>query len=74
MSKAKILVLVEGAKTDVKLMKMLFDLYHISDNHEIVSYNTNIYTLYKEMFDGKDPSTFDLLGLLKSKESDIEKI
>ncbi len=72
-NKTKILVLVEGAKTDVKLMQKLFDIYHLSDNHEIVSYNTNIYTLYKEMFDGKDPSSFDLLQVLKEREIDEEK-
>lgn len=72
-NKTKVLVLVEGAKTDVKLMERLFDAYQISDSHEIVSYNTNIYTLYKEMFENKDPSTIDLLQLLKEKELDLEK-
>lgn len=72
-NKVKTLVLVEGAKTDVNLMKKLFDIYHISDNHEIISYNTNIYTLYKEMFENKDPSTIDLLQLLKEKEFDTDK-
>ncbi|MBP1592441.1 MAG: hypothetical protein ILP22_10405 [Oscillospiraceae bacterium] len=41
----KILMLVEDAKTDVRLMKHLLSIYGISSNHEIVSYNTNIYTL-----------------------------
>lgn len=44
--KSKILVLVEGAKTDVKLMQKLFEVYGISERYEILSYNTNIYTLY----------------------------
>ena len=44
---AKILMLVEGAKTDVRLMRHLIELYGIAENHVIVSYNTNIYTLYK---------------------------
>lgn len=70
---AKILILVEGAKTDVKLMKHLLDIYGISKNHEVVSYNTNIYTLYKEMFAGNDPSSIDLLQLLKSKENNVQK-
>ena len=48
--KSKILVLVEGAKTDVKLMQKLFEVYGISERYEILSYNTNIYTLYREMF------------------------
>ena len=70
---AKILILVEGAKTDVKLMKHLLDIYGISRNHEVVSYNTNIYTLYKEMFADNDPRSIDLLQLLKSKENNVQK-
>lgn len=46
--KAKILMLFEGAKTDVKLMTHLLEVYGIDNNHTIVSYNTNIYTLYNE--------------------------
>ena len=38
--KSKILVLVEGAKTDVKLMQKLFEVYGISERYEILSYNT----------------------------------
>ena len=49
-AKSKILVIVEGQKTDYKLMEHLLDVYGISASHEIVSYNTNIYTLYNEMF------------------------
>lgn len=69
----KILMLVEGAKTDVKLMKHLLDMYGISETHEIVSYNTNIYTLYKEMFVDNEPESIDLLQLLKSRETDESK-
>lgn len=69
----KILILVEGAKTDVKLMKHLLDVYGISEHHQIVSYNTNIYTLYKEMFADNDPDSMDLLQVLKSREHDMEK-
>ena len=48
--KAKILMLVEGVKTDVKLMTHLLEVFGIDNNNTIVSYNTNIYTLYNEMF------------------------
>lgn len=48
--KGKILVLVEGQRTDYKLMEHLLNIYGISEKHEIVSYNANIYTLYNEMF------------------------
>ena len=35
--KSKILVLVEGKKTDYQLMKRLLQIYGIGDSHEIVS-------------------------------------
>ena len=72
-NKPKILILVEGAKTDIKLMKHLLDIYSISQNHTIVSYNTNIYPLYNQMFSESDPRSIDLLQLLKSNEKDITK-
>ncbi|MDR0424596.1 MAG: hypothetical protein LBH39_03950 [Clostridiales Family XIII bacterium] len=71
--KRKILVLVEGAKTDAALMGRLLSTYQIDAKYEIVSYRTNIYTLYQEMFEENDPSDMDLLGLLKSRESDPAK-
>ncbi len=71
--KSKILVLVEGEKTDYKLMAHLFRLYGISDSHEIVSYNTNIYTLYNEMFRDGDPASVDILQNLKEHERNPEK-
>lgn len=78
MSKAarkKILVLVEGEKTDVALMERLFSLYWIDAKYEIVSYCTNIYQLYREMFqDGEDGfEELDLLQVLKSREKDSRK-
>lgn len=71
--KSKILVLVEGEKTDVKLMRHLLNVYGIDNNHEIVSYNTNIYTLYNEMFSDNDPESFDILQILRTHENNIEK-
>lgn len=71
--KRKILVLVEGAKTDVAVMQRLLCLYQIDVKYEIVSYCTNIYTLYQEMFEYNDPADIDLLQLLKSREPDSEK-
>lgn len=71
--KIKILVLVEGEKTDYRLMNRLLQIYDISDSHEIVSYNTNIYTLYNEMFRDGDPASIDILQNLKEHERDPEK-
>ena len=66
------MVLVEGAKTDVALMKNIFCLYDIDVKYEIVSYCTNIYTLYREMF-RYGIEEFDILQVLKSREKDIAK-
>lgn len=71
--KSKILVLVEGEKTDYKLMNHLLQMYGISESHEIVSYNTNIYTLYNQMFRDGDPESVDILQILKEHESDETK-
>lgn len=49
-------------------------IYGISNNHELVSYNTNIYELYREMFREGDPDSIDLLQLLKEREvNEIKK-
>lgn len=71
--KRKILVLVEGAKTDAALMKRLLTVYRMDIRYKIVSYCTNIYTLYREMFADGDPAEIDLLQLLKSREPDPVK-
>lgn len=73
MNKAKILFLVEGAKTDVRLMQKLLYVYGFDQKYEIVSYNTNIYTLYNEMFRDNDPADLDLLQVLKEHEKDPRK-
>lgn len=70
---AKILVLVEGEKTDVKIMNHLLSVYGIRDHHQIVSYNTNIYVLYKKLFAEEDPESLDLLQVLKENEKDESK-
>ena len=72
-SKRKILVLVEGARTDARLMERLLTIYNFDIKYEIISYGTNIYTLYGEMFNENDPSKVDLLQLLKEREPDPNK-
>ncbi len=73
MNKPKILFLVEGAKTDVRLMQKLLSVYGFDQKYEIISYNTNIYTLYNEMFRDNDPADLDLLQVLKEHEKDPRK-
>jgi|GEM_PF-5118072 len=71
--KAKILILVEGQKTDLRLMQFLLDMYGISERHEIVSYNTNLYVLYNALFESGDSEALDLLQVLKERENDPER-
>lgn len=74
MGKSKILVIVEGAKTDFNLMTRLLSVYGISETHQIVSYNTNIYTLYNQSPDSYDEyDNIDLLQILKEREKDEAK-
>jgi len=70
MDRAKILILVEGARIDARLMKHLFCVYGIDAKYEIVSYNTNIYVLYNEMFYAGKPGDMDTLQVLKAHEQD----
>jgi hypothetical protein len=48
-------------------------MYGINNKHEVVSYNTNIYVLYQDMFADGDPSSIDILQLLKERERDPAK-
>ncbi|MDR1954227.1 MAG: hypothetical protein LBQ21_07155 [Clostridiales Family XIII bacterium] len=66
--KRKILMLVEGAKTDFRLMKHLLHVYGIDGRHQIVSYDTNIYALYDTMFRNANPADMDILQHLKEHE------
>ena len=68
--KAKILVLVEGSRTDMRLMNHIFETYEIDAKYEIVSYNTNIYVLYNEMFYEGKPGDMDILQMLRACEQD----
>lgn len=70
---AKILIIVEGSGKDLGLMTKLLTIYGISNNHQIVSYNTNIYDLYQRMFFEDDPDSLDLLQVLKEHEKDETK-
>ena len=74
MSKRKILVIVEGEKTDFNLMQRILKLYGISEEHNIISYNTNIYALYNQLPENyEEYDDFDLLQLLKETETNEEK-
>lgn len=73
MANQKILILVEGEKADVSLMQHLLDVYQLALDYEIVSYCTNIYQLYHDLFELDAPDDIDLLQLLKSREKNPAK-
>ena len=69
-TRTKILVVVEGERLDVGLMEKLFRIYSIDVDYEIVSYCTDLYTLYGAMFADNEPDAYSLLQVLKEKEPD----
>jgi len=74
MSKREILVLVEGQVTDVKLMERLLTAYGIYEEHQIVYYGTDVYSLYDALFRNKEGlAVLDLPLHLRSRESDPDK-
>ncbi len=60
-----ILLLVEGEKTDTKLMNKLIKAYNLDGEFQIIPYKTNIYTLYKKIFGNDDEEYVDLIQVLK---------
>ncbi len=69
----KILVVVEGERYDVALVKKLLRIYSLDADYEIVSYCTDIYTLYGAMFADNEPGAFSLVQVLKEKEPDAAR-
>lgn len=77
MAEKNVLVIVEGAKTEPKLLKQLVQVF--GNGFRVYSYGANIYDLYDflqknygEDFNNDIPD-LDLLFLLKSNEKDVEK-
>ena len=73
MAERKMLVVVEGIKKDVQLMKRLFALYLSDEYREIISYGTNLYELYGQMEkEADDWESLDFLQVLKMHEKNPE--
>lgn len=72
-NKRQILVIVEGSKTDYNLMTHLLNIYGISKNHNVVAYDTNIYSLYNVVFANGEPDSIDILQSLKEHEKYLRK-
>ncbi len=70
--KSKILLIVEGRKTEVTFFQKMSEMFHIS--YEIVPYSTNIYDLYKKLKEYDfSANIIDVLKLHKGiKESERE--
>ncbi len=69
MKDKKILFIVEGEKTEFKLMNHLMNLYYPNNNYYIWSYKTNIHALYSLLeTNDSDFSDLDILFVLRSQE------
>jgi hypothetical protein len=82
-NKERILVIVEDESESkkVKIMKHLFDVYGISNEHQIFSYRTNIYALYDAMFRDAEPLSKQTILLhlrelqrKRQKDSELEEL
>lgn len=67
----KILLIVEGAKSEFELFMKAISEFEFSSDFKIYVYNTNIYELYERMFLGNESELdyLDLLTTLKSRDS-----
>ncbi|MFW7433822.1 hypothetical protein [Vagococcus carniphilus] len=67
MGKKNFLVLVEGAKAEPKLLQSILSIYDMSNEYNIFSYETNLYSFYNRLknndyldIDGSIPDDLDL--------------
>ena len=66
----KILVVVEGEKLEVEVLKKVFELYNInSEKYHIIPYRTNIYDLYIRL---KQDEYFDIKNYLISRNESLQ--
>lgn len=70
----KMLLVVEGAKAEPRLIKRLLEVYGLDADYEIVPYKTNIHVLYSDMFSNReDVGMLTLTDVLKERETEPEK-
>lgn len=74
MSKKRVLLIVEGEKSEPKLFRKLFEEYGLDVEYEIYTYGTTIHELYERMFAKGDPDDLSLLSVLKERENDPDKL
>jgi hypothetical protein len=74
MRSGKILVVVEGEKLDVALMKKLLAIYKIPGNHEIIPYKTSIHILCQSVLRDNKIAEIDLrLHLREHEKNPVKK-
>lgn len=69
-----ILLIVEGERTEPKLVERVLEVYGIKDVEGVYPYGTNIYDLWHRMFEGMDDlDDLSLTLTLRERETDPEK-
>ena len=69
-----VLLIVEGEKAEKNLLEKMISEYKINGNIQIYPYKTNIYNLYKIMFEGRedDMSGITLMSVLRARDKETE--
>lgn len=60
---AKILLIVEGDKREPAVMRQLFSQFGIADEYQIVSYCSNLYSLYNILFPKSHSDEVEMMDL-----------
>lgn len=70
----KVLLLVEGAKEEKRILEKVLEEYNIGFNVEIYSYKTNIYELYEKIFLGRedDLKSIKLIDFLRARDRETQ--
>lgn len=73
-NKKKILLCTEGEKTEKRILEHLFQIYGLDTTFALIPYKANVYQLYRQMFEGNQSDSLDLIQVLKERETDEDNI
>jgi hypothetical protein len=74
MARTEVLIITEGEVGEVKLLNKFFEIFDIKKSPTIVSYGTDIYSLYYSMTkDEECLEDISILTHLRSREKDVDK-
>lgn len=74
MARREVLIITEGEVSEEKLLNKFFELFDIKRSPTVVSYKTDIYSLYHSMLKEEEClEDISILTHLRSREKDIEK-